>query len=66
MAYKLIGKNFLPGDVHAKVTGRAKYAEDIRAEGVADHYRGIRRDLPGLQHVPENARMRLRPPVLRG
>jgi xanthine dehydrogenase molybdenum-binding subunit len=34
MAYKLIGKNFLPGDVHAKVTGKAKYAEDFRAEGM--------------------------------
>lgn len=34
MAYKLIGKNFLPPDVAAKVTGRAKYAEDFRAEGM--------------------------------
>ncbi len=34
MAYNLIGKNFLPPDVVAKVTGRAKYAEDFRAEGM--------------------------------
>jgi CO/xanthine dehydrogenase Mo-binding subunit len=34
MAYNLIGKNFTPPDVHAKVTGRAKYAEDFRAEGM--------------------------------
>src|ERR1700690_2761867 len=34
MAYKLIGKNFAPVDVEAKVTGRAKYAEDFRAENM--------------------------------
>jgi len=34
MAYSLIGNNFTPPDVHAKVTGRAKYAEDFRAEGM--------------------------------
>ena len=34
MAYKLIGKNFTPPDVLAKVTGKAKYAEDFRAEGM--------------------------------
>ena len=34
MAYNLIGKNFVPVDVAAKVTGRAKYAEDFRAEGM--------------------------------
>ena len=35
MAYKLIGKNFTPPDLLAKVTGTAKYAEDFRAEGMA-------------------------------
>ena len=30
----LLGKNFTPPDVAAKVTGRAKYAEDFRAEGM--------------------------------
>jgi xanthine dehydrogenase molybdenum-binding subunit len=34
MAYKLIGKDFTPPDVLAKVTGKAKYAEDIRADGM--------------------------------
>ena len=34
MAYKLIGKDFTPSDVAAKVTGKAKYAEDFRAEGM--------------------------------
>ena len=34
MAYQLIGKNFTPPDVQAKVTGKAKYAEDFRAEGM--------------------------------
>lgn len=35
MAYKLLGKNFTPPDIKAKVTGKAKYAEDFRAEGMA-------------------------------
>ena len=34
MDYKLVGKDFTPQDVVAKVTGRAKYAEDFRAEGM--------------------------------
>ena len=32
--YKLIGKNYTTPDILAKVTGRAKYAEDFRAEGM--------------------------------
>lgn len=32
--YKLVGKNFIPPDMVAKVTGAAKYAEDFRAEGM--------------------------------
>ena len=32
--YKLIGKNYQTPDLVAKVTGRAKYAEDFRAEGM--------------------------------
>ncbi|MDT8397832.1 MAG: xanthine dehydrogenase family protein molybdopterin-binding subunit [Pseudomonadales bacterium] len=35
MAYKLIGQDFTPPDIHAKVTGKATYAEDFRAEGMA-------------------------------
>ena len=34
MANALIGKDFTPPDVRGKVTGRAKYAEDFRAEGM--------------------------------
>ncbi len=32
--YKLIGKNYTTGDLLAKVTGKAKYAEDYRADGM--------------------------------
>ena len=32
--YKLIGKNYTTVDLVAKVTGRAKYAEDFRADGM--------------------------------
>ena len=32
--YKLIGKNYITPDMVAKVTGRAKYAEDFRADGM--------------------------------
>ncbi len=32
--YKLIGHNYPTNDMVAKVTGRSKYAEDIRAEGM--------------------------------
>ena len=30
----LIGKDFTPADIRGKVTGKAKYAEDFRAEGM--------------------------------
>jgi xanthine dehydrogenase molybdenum-binding subunit len=32
--YKLIGKNYTTPDLIAKVTGKAKYAEDFRADGM--------------------------------
>src|ERR1700761_4978945 len=32
--YKLVGKNFTPPDLIAKVTGTAKYSEDFQAEGM--------------------------------
>src|ERR1700726_739128 len=32
--YKLIGKNYVTADLMAKVTGKSKYAEDFRAEGM--------------------------------
>ncbi len=31
---KLVGRNYTPPDLMAKVTGRARYAEDFRAEGM--------------------------------
>src|SRR5262249_28727203 len=31
---KYIGRNYTPPDLMAKVTGRARYAEDFRAEGM--------------------------------
>jgi xanthine dehydrogenase molybdenum-binding subunit len=34
MANKLIGQNYTTPDLVAKVTGRAKYAEDFRVEGM--------------------------------
>lgn len=34
MTYKLLGKNFTPPDIEAKVTGAARYAEDFRKEGM--------------------------------
>jgi len=34
MTYQLIGKNFTPPDIEAKVTGKAKYSEDFCAEGM--------------------------------
>src|ERR1700682_3209618 len=32
--YKLIGKDYTTPDLYAKVTGKAKYGEDFRAEGM--------------------------------
>jgi CO/xanthine dehydrogenase Mo-binding subunit len=32
--FKYIGQNYVTGDLHAKVTGKAKYAEDYRADGM--------------------------------
>ena len=32
--YKHIGKNFIPPDIYGKVNGKAKYAEDFRADGM--------------------------------
>src|SRR5215467_12732917 len=34
MANKLIGQNYTTPDLLAKVTGKAKYAEDFRVEGM--------------------------------
>src|SRR5881394_2900904 len=32
--HRLIGKNYVTPDIVAKVTGKAKYAEDFRADGM--------------------------------
>src|SRR5215470_9487288 len=32
--YKLLGQNYTTPDLYAKVTGRSKYAEDFRADGM--------------------------------
>ena len=34
MAERLVGTNYVTPDIEAKVTGRARYAEDFRAEGM--------------------------------
>lgn len=34
MSYNIIGKNFTPPDVRAKITGQAKYAEDFKMDGM--------------------------------
>src|SRR5688500_5495220 len=34
MAQRLVGSNYITPDIVAKVTGRARYAEDFRAEGM--------------------------------
>jgi xanthine dehydrogenase molybdenum-binding subunit len=34
MAYSLIGQDYTPPDVYAKVTGSARYAEDFKVEGM--------------------------------
>ena len=34
MANKLVGQNYTTPDLVAKVTGKAKYAEDFKAEGM--------------------------------
>ncbi|MEZ5489546.1 MAG: xanthine dehydrogenase family protein molybdopterin-binding subunit [Gammaproteobacteria bacterium] len=34
MAYNLLGKDFVPPDVHAKVKGTARYAEDFKVDGM--------------------------------
>lgn len=33
--YRLVGKDFTPPDIRAKVTGAAKYSEDFRKDGMA-------------------------------
>ncbi len=59
--YKHIGRDFTPPDVQAKVTGKAKYAEDFRADGMVyarvytspmAHGRVTRIDTSALDDMP--------------
>ena len=59
--YKLIGKNYQLPDMYAKVTGRSKYAEDFRAEGMVfckllvspmPHARVVSRDTTVAEALP--------------
>ena len=61
MAYSLIGRDYTPPDVRAKVTGAAKYAEDFRVEGMvyarlltspAPHARIVNLDISGALELP--------------
>ena len=52
---ELIGKDFTPPDVRAKVTGAARYAEDFRMDGML-HCRLLKSPMPhaieiGRAHV---------------
>lgn len=42
---ELIGKDFTPPDVRAKVTGAARYAEDFRMDGML-HCRLLKSPMP--------------------
>lgn len=61
MDYRLIGKDFLPPDVLAKVTGRAKYAEDFRVDGML-HAKLLTCPLPHARVASIDAAKALRMP----
>jgi xanthine dehydrogenase molybdenum-binding subunit len=61
MAAKLVGQNYTTPDLVAKVTGKAKYAEDFRAEGMLfakllvssmPHARVVRIDTSAAEAMP--------------
>ena len=61
MANKLVGQNYSTPDLVAKVTGKAKYAEDFRAEGMLfaklllspmPHARVLRIDTSAAEAMP--------------
>src|SRR5262245_6437475 len=61
MATKLVGQNYTTPDLVAKVTGKAKYAEDFRAEGMLfaklllspmPHARVVRIDTSAAEAMP--------------
>src|SRR5215831_2011911 len=80
-SYKLIGKNYQTPDLVAKVTGRAKYAEDYRADGMLfvklllspmPHARVRRLDasealkMPGVHAILTADEVPLAGPIVRG
>ncbi len=54
MSYKLLGEDFTPPDVPAKVTGKAKYAEDFQVAGMV-HAKLLLSPLPHGQVVELDA-----------
>src|SRR6186713_2664070 len=61
MANKLVGQNYTTPDIVAKVTGKAKYAEDFRADGMLfakmllspmPHARVVRIDTSAAMAIP--------------
>src|SRR6185436_7104935 len=61
MAIKLVGQNYTTPDIVAKVTGKAKYAEDFRADGMLfaklllspmPHARVVRIDTSAAEAMP--------------
>ncbi len=63
--YRLIGKNYPTNDLMAKVTGKAKYAEDFRAEGML-FCRLVLSPMPHARVKRINAEKALAMPGIRG
>jgi CO/xanthine dehydrogenase Mo-binding subunit len=63
--YKLIGKDYSTNDLVAKVTGKAKYAEDFRAEGML-FCRLVLSPMPHARVKRINAEKALAMPGVRG
>ncbi len=63
--YKLIGKDYSTNDLVAKVTGRSKYAEDFRAEGML-FCRLVLSPMPHARVKRINAEKALAMPGVRG
>jgi xanthine dehydrogenase molybdenum-binding subunit len=59
--YKLVGKNFTPPDIHAKVTGAAKYSEDFQAEGML-HAKLVVSPMPHarVRHIDTSAALKIK------
>src|SRR5487761_1137151 len=59
--YTLVGKNFTPPDIHAKVTGAAKYSEDFQAEGML-HAKMVLSPMPHarVRNIDTSAAMKMK------